>query len=128
VELATYDQYKWAVTRHVVPLIGVARLRDLTPEVVDDWLGDLSVAPAEGKPRLGPTSSQLVRKVLSVGHEEAVQRGRLTRNLVALAQPPRLSPSRGRLGWALEEARGILAVTAAHRLHAASHLGLVTGL
>jgi integrase len=69
-----------------------------------------------------------VRKVLSMGLEEAVQRGRLARNPVALTQPPRAARSRGRLGWTLDEARGFLAATADHRLHAAFHLGLVTGL
>jgi len=128
VEVSTYDQYKWAVSRHIVPLIGAVRLRDVTAEVVDDWLRELSVAPEEGKARLGPTSARLVRKVLSMGLEEAVQRGRLARNPVVLTQPPRAARARGRLGWTLEEARAFLAAVADHRLAAAFHLGLVTGL
>ncbi len=128
VEVATYDQYRWAVTRHIVPLIGAVRLRDLTPELVDDWLRELSVAPDGGKSRLGATSSRLVRKVLSMGLEEAVQRGRLAHNPVVLTQPPRASRSRSRMGWTLEEARVFLVATAGHRLYAAFHLCLVTGL
>ncbi len=128
VEVATYDQYRWAVARHIVPLIGAVRLGDLTPEVVDDWLRELSVAPEGGKARLGSTSSRLVRKVLSMALEEAVQRGRLARNPVALTQPPRATRSRQRLGWTLEEARAFLASVKDHRLKAAFHLGLVTGL
>jgi integrase len=128
VELATYDQYKWAVTRHIVPLLGAVRLRDVTAEVIDDWLRELSTAPDGGKARLGSTSSRLVRKVLSMALEEAVQRGRLTRNPVLLTQPPRASWSRQRLGWTLDEARDFLAKVADHRLAATFHLGLVTGL
>jgi integrase len=128
VEVATYDQYRWAVVRHIVPMIGAVRLGDLTPEVVDDWLRELSVPPEGGKPRLGSTSSRLVRKVLSMALEEAVQRGRLARNPVVLTQPPRATRSRQRLGWTLEEARAFLAAVADHRLGAAFHLGLVTGL
>lgn len=63
-----------------------------------------------------------------MGLEEAVQRGRLARNPVVLTQPPRPARPRGRLGWTLDEARAFLAATADHRLHAAFHLGLVTGL
>jgi len=128
VEVSTYDQYRWAVTRHIVPLIGAVRLRDVTTEVVDDWLREISLAPEGGKARLGATSSRLVRKVLSMALEEAVQRGRLARNPVVLTQPPRASRSRERLGWTLDEARAFLASVADHRLGAAFHLGLVTGL
>ena len=78
VEPSTFDQYRWAVSRHIVPLIGAVRLGDLRAEVIDAWLVRLSVAPAGGgKPRLGATSSRLVRKVLSMALEEAVQRGYL---------------------------------------------------
>ena len=41
VEPSTFDQYEWAVRRHVVPLIGSVQLRDLSPEVVDAWIGRL---------------------------------------------------------------------------------------
>jgi len=128
VEVSTYDQYRWAVTRHIVPLIGAVRLRDVTTEVVDDWLREISLAPERGRARLGATSSRLVRKVLSMALEEAVQRGRLARNPVVLTQPPRASRSHHRLGWTLDEARAFLASVADHRLGAAFHLGLVTGL
>ncbi len=45
VETSTFEQYRWAVTRHIVPLIGAVRLGDLRPEVVDAWLAQISVAP-----------------------------------------------------------------------------------
>ena len=128
VELATLDQYTWAVRRHIVPLLGAVRLRDLTAEVVDGWLVELTRAVESGKPRLGPTSARLVRKVLSMALEEAVQRGRLARNPVVLTQPPRRDRSYKRLGWTLKEARRFLAAAAEHRLYAAFHLSLVTGL
>src|SRR5688572_11702136 len=55
VEPATDHQYRWAVTRHIVPLVGAVRLGDLTPEVVDRWLGSLTAVPDGGRPRLGTT-------------------------------------------------------------------------
>jgi len=76
------------LTHHIIPLIGAVRLGDLSPELVDQWVGEISAAPVDGKARLGATSARLVRKILSMALEEAVQRGRLTRNLVPLTQPP----------------------------------------
>jgi integrase len=60
--------------------------------------------------------------------EEAVQRGRLGRNRVSLTQPPRKERARQKLGWTLEEARTFLGAVEDHRLYAAFHLCLVTGL
>lgn len=128
VEQSTLDQYRWAVERHIVPLIGAVRLRDLTPEILDDWIVDLNGAPEGEKPRLGATSTRLVRKVLSMALEEAVQRGRLGRNPVALTQPPRAKRATTRKSWTVEEAKAFLAANRKHRLYALFHLGLVTGL
>ena len=60
--------------------------------------------------------------------EEVVQRGRLERNPVRLTQPPRPERSRKKLGWTLQEATTFLHAVSDHRLHAAFHLCLVTGL
>jgi len=128
VEVSTYDQYRWAVGRHIVPLIGKVRLRDLTPELVDDWVAALVRRNDDGKPRLGSTSARTVRKVLSMALEEAVQRRRLSRNPVVLTQPPRRDRSYRRLGWTLEEAQRFLAAVGEHRLMPAFHLCLVSGL
>lgn len=128
VAIATFEQYAWAVRRHITPLIGAVRLRDLTAELLDGWVGQLTAPTASGRARLGPTSARLVRKVLSMALEEAVQRGRIPRNPVVLTQPPRAERHRRKLGWSLEEARAFLAAASGHRLYAAFHLALVTGL
>jgi len=128
VEQSTLDQYRWAIEGHIVPLIGAIRLRDLTAEIVDAWILDLSAAPEEGKPRLGATSTRLVRKVLSMALEEAVERGRLGRNPVAQTQPPKPKRGSGRKSWTVDEAKQFLDKNGDHRLYALFHLGLVTGL
>lgn len=129
VEASTFDQYTWAVRRHIVPLLGAVRLRDLTAEVLDGWLVELvTVDPDTGTARLGATSTRLVRKVLSMALEEAVQRHRLARNPVTLTQPPRAARRPRQLGWTLEQARQFLASVVEHRLAAAFHVALVTGL
>ena len=113
---------------HIVPYLGAIRVRDLSAEVIDGWLGDLSSPDSQGAKRLGSTSTRLVRKILSMAMEEAVQRGRLSRNPVARTQPPRRDRSRQKLGWTLDEARSFLVAASDHRLAAAFHLSLVTGL
>lgn len=128
VAVSTFDQYAWALRRHVAPLIGAVRLRDLKPEVLDEWVGALTSEGPGGKRRLGPTSARLARKVLSMALEEAVQRGHLERNPVRLTQPPRPERSRKKLGWTLQEAMTFLQAVSDHRLYAAFHLCLVTGL
>ncbi|MBV8161835.1 MAG: site-specific integrase [Acidimicrobiia bacterium] len=128
VEVSSLDQYRWAIDKHIVPLLGAVRLRDLSPEVVDGWLGELTAMGESGKPRVGATSARTIRKTLSMPLEEAVQRGRLPRNPVALTQPPRRDRTHRKLGWTLDEARIFLAGVTDHRLYAAFHLGLVTGL
>ena len=49
-------------------------------------------------------------------------------NPAVLTQPPRPDRTRKKLGWTLDEARQFLRAAAEHRLFAAFHLGLVTGL
>ncbi len=128
IEPSTFDQYRWAVNRHIVPLIGKVRLRDLSPEVVDRWVTMLIDDGKDGRPRLGATSARLVRKVLSMAMEEAVQRGRLARNPVVLTQPPRRDRTRRQRGWTLDDARRFLAEVGDDRLAPAFHVALVAGL
>ncbi len=128
VEVSTYDQYRWAVNGHIVPLLGAVRLKDLTPEVIDGWVRSLVLVPEGGKARLGATSARIARKVLSMAMEDAVRRGRVPRNPVVLSQPPKRSRTYRKLGWTLAEAQAFLAAIGDHRLHAAFHLALVTGL
>jgi integrase len=130
VEVATYDQYAWAVRCHVKPLIGALPLGDLTVEVLDKWVDALTSPGDDGKPRLGSTSARTVRKILSMALDEAVQRGLVDENPVEHTRPPRPAPkpTTDELGWTVDEAGRFLAAASTHRLSALFHLGLVTGL
>ena len=97
VEVATYEQYRWAVTRHIVPLIGAVRLGDLTLSwSISGWgsCARLPTVASQAGCHFGPDGG----KVLSMALEEAVQRGRLARNPVPLTQPPWPARAHGRLG------------------------------
>ncbi|HEV7763011.1 MAG TPA: tyrosine-type recombinase/integrase [Acidimicrobiales bacterium] len=131
VEVATYDQYAWAVRCHVKPLVGALPLGDLTPEVLDKWVDALITADDDGgKARLGRTSARTVRKILSMALDDAVQRGLLAENPVEGTRPPSPAPKPAQqdLGWTVDEAGRFLTVASTHRLAALFHLGLVTGL
>jgi integrase len=130
VEVATYDQYAWAVGFHVVPLIGALPLSDVTGEVLGKWLETLITPGPDGRARLGPTSARTVRKVLSMALDEAVRRGLLATNPVEATRAPRPPARRAdhELAWDLPDALRFLTVAQTHRLAALFHLGLVTGL
>jgi integrase len=70
---------------------------------------------------------RLVRKVLSMACQEAVERGLLADNPVRGSPAPRTAPSE-RVGWTADEARRFLAASTGHRLGAAFHLAVVAGL
>ena len=129
VENSTYDQYRWAVESHIIPLLGAVRLKDLTPEVIDDWLRALVSVPEPAESaRVSATSARLIRKILSMALEEAVRRGRMPRNPVRLTQPPKPSRVYRKKGWTLLEAQMFLEHVSNDRLYASFHLGLVTGM
>jgi integrase len=128
VERSTFDQYVWAVRRHIVPELGSVKLADLEPDVLQAWLARLlRPVPGSGKAPLGSRSARLVRKVLSMGCEDAVERGVLGENPLRLTKAPELAEVR-RPAWTGEESRRFFAAAAAHRLGVAFHLALATGL
>ena len=128
VEQSTLNQYLWAVDGHIVPLLGSVKLKDVSPELIDGWIRELSRAPDGGKPRIGVTSTRLARKILSMALQEAIQRDLIPKNPVAATQPPRPVRSSGRQSWTVVEAQTFLRVSRDHRLYGVFHLALVTGM
>lgn len=128
VDRSTFDQYAWAVRRHIVPSLGPVRLGELESRVLERWLRQLAGGGRNGGGRaLSATSVRLVRKVLSMACENAVDRGFLADNPVRRTQAPRATPSE-RIGWTADEARRFLAACTGHRFGAAFHLAVVAGL
>jgi integrase len=128
IDRSTFDQYAWAVRRHIVPSLGPVRLGELELRVLERWLRQIARAGRNGGRRpLSATSVRLVRKVLSMACEDAVERGFLADNPVKRTPAPRAAPSE-RVGWTADEARRFLAACTGHRLGAAFHLAVVAGL
>lgn len=128
VDRSTFDQYAWAVRRHIVPALGSYKLAELEPKLLDRWLRRLGSVPREGAARaLSATSVRLVRKVLSMACEEAAQRGLLGDNPVRRTFLPAEARS-DKGGWTAEEAQRFLTAADGHRLGPAFQLVIVAGL
>jgi integrase len=128
VDRSTFDQYAWAVRRHIVPGLGQFKLVELESAVLDRWLRRLgSAGRQEGARPLSVTSVGLVRKVFSMACADAVDRGFLADNPVRGTQAPPAAPS-GTVDWTADELQRFLAASDGHRLASAFHLAVVAGL
>ncbi len=56
IDRPTFDQYVWAVRRHIVPALGQSKLAELEPKALDRWLGRLGRGGARdgGRPLRPP--------------------------------------------------------------------------
>ena len=127
VDRTTFDQYAWAVRRHIVPALGPSRLTELHPRALDRWLRRLGRPGGDSGRPLAANSVRLVRKVLSMACEEAVDRGLLGDNPVRSTEAPRAARP-DRAPWSVAEARRFLAAADDHRLGPAFHLAVVARL
>lgn len=127
IDRSTFDQYAWAARRHIVPALGHRRLAELQTDVLDPWLRGLGRAGGSGGRPLSARSVRLIRKVLSMACQDAVERGLLPDNPVRDTAVPAVASS-ARAGWSSEEASRFLAVADGHRLGPAFHLAVVARL
>jgi integrase len=117
----TRYQYRWAVETHIVPALGAARVVNLTPQDVDDFLRTKAAA---GKSRRTLT---VLRMVLVRALRFGERWGKVARNVAALVEIPDAPSKLGR-SLTLEEARSLLTAAASERLEALWVTGLLVGL
>ncbi len=120
----TVANYTWAVRKHLVPAIGARRLRDLTPDDVEDAFRSMA------RDGLGRSSVRVVRIVLAEALTHAQRRGVLGRNVarLALLPPSAKRQARPRRSLTPEEARALVVALKGHRLEAMWLCGLTLGL
>lgn len=109
------------VQRHIIPAIGKHRLARLEPEHVEHLYAELF---AKG---LNAGTVHHVRRTLNKALNDAVRRGRLLRNPVALANTPRYDPPEVE-PLTVAEARALLAAAADEPNGAAFMLAISLGL
>ena len=119
-ETATRDKYRMLCEKHVVPLLGARKLRDLKATEVDAWLTKLSTT-------LSTRTLQDIRSRLNRSVRRAMARDRVRRNVVELSEIPRGLAGRPSKALTAGQADGVLNDTAPDRLHHYIVVSLLTG-
>jgi integrase len=115
--------YRWAIENHLVPGLGHVRVRKLTPEHVESFLG------AKAAAGLSRSTCVRLRSVLGQALRWAERRGYVGRNVASLAEVPvKARPAREGRALTESQTRALLVACEEHRLHAAFVVMLGLGL
>jgi hypothetical protein len=117
---ATVSKYQILCAKHIIPLLGARRLRDLTAREVEDWLVGLSRS-------LSTETLHRVRACLNRAVKRAMARDLVKRNVVELAEVPGGRSGRPSKSLTPEQVDDVLTKTATDRLHNYMVLSLLTG-
>lgn len=117
----SYDAYRVAIERHLIPGVGAHRLDKLEPEHLEVLYRKMRKAGSK------PGRVHQVHRTIRTALGEAERRGHLTRNAAALAKPPRLVPEEIE-PYSVEEIRLILTAAAERRNSARWAVALALGL
>ena len=117
----TVDNYRWAVDHHIKPTLGGRRLRDLSPDDVDELLRNKA---SDG---LGHHSLMRIRAVLRQALRHAERYGHVGRNVAMVVDLPAAPRKAGR-SLSQDQARALLKSAKGERLEAAVVTGLMLGL
>jgi integrase len=116
----TVDNLEWAVG-HLKPALGKRRLRDLSPDDVDNMLRERAAAG------LSRSSLARIHNALTRSLRNAERRGKVARNVATLVDVP-AGPAKKSRSLTIEEAARLLAAAEADRLSALYKTGLMLGL
>ncbi|MCX5091855.1 site-specific integrase [Streptomyces sp. NBC_00365] len=117
----TVSKNRTMADKHLIPLIGKAKLKDLSADEVDDWLDDR----AEW---LATRSLRDLLAVLRRSIAHAQRRDKAVRNVALLVTVPEGRPGRPSKALNLEQAKAVLAAARGSRLHAYLVLSLRSGV
>ncbi|MGH3380295.1 MAG: site-specific integrase, partial [Actinoallomurus sp.] len=107
--------------KHVLPLIGARKLKQLTADEVDDWLDGLT-------DKLATRSLRGVHSILKRAIRQAQARDRVLRNVAELVTTPKGRVGRPSNALTQEQATAVLDKAKTSRLHAYVVLSLMTGV
>lgn len=117
----TVDKCQSLADNHVIPLLGKAKLKDLTADDVDDWLDDRADL-------LATRSLREVHSVLRRSITHAQRRDKVMRNVAALVTVPEGRPGRPSKALTLDQAKAVLAAARGARLYSYVVLSLLVGI
>lgn len=118
---ATLSSYRETLRLHILPILGRARLRSLTPAAVRALLAD------RAKAGLGPRSVQIVHGTLRAMLAEAVREELIERNVAAIVRAPSVEHVEVQ-PWSPDEAGAFLRAVEDHRLFPLFAVGVALGL
>lgn len=130
VRASTLASYEMNLREHVTPTLGDDRLQDLTPDRLNALYADLLESGRRDGKGLSPKSVRNIHTTLQKALADAVDSGRVARNVAALAKPPkvRASDREEMKTWTADELRTFLERVADDDLYAAWHTAGSTGL
>ncbi|MFF1693284.1 tyrosine recombinase XerC [Streptomyces sp. NPDC058257] len=105
---------------HVIPALGARKLRDLSADDVDKWLGAKSKV-------LSTRSLEAVRSCLNRAVKRAMARDKVKRNVVELCSVPAGRPGRPSKSLTLKQAEAVLVAAEDSPLYAYFVVSLLTG-
>ncbi|WP_405890264.1 site-specific integrase [Streptomyces sp. NBC_00133] len=117
----TVGKNRTMADKHLIPLIGKAKLRDLSADDVDDWLDDRAEV-------LATRSLRDLLAVLRRSIAHAQRRDKAVRNVALLVTVPEGRPGRPSKALNLEQAKAALAAARGSRLYAYLVLSLLSGV
>ncbi|MFA1551756.1 tyrosine recombinase XerC [Actinomadura chokoriensis] len=117
----TLGNYQSLARKHVIPLLGKAKLADLRADEVDQWLDGLSGM-------LSTRSLRLVHAILKRAIRQAQARDMVMRNVAELVKTPKGTAGRPSRALTLEQAQAVLEAAQSSRLHAYVVVSLLTGV
>lgn len=117
----SFAAYRTAVVKHVVPRLGGHRLDRLEPEQLERLYRDMIDDGAR------PATAHQVHRTVRTALGEAQRRGHVSRNVAALAKPPRVQVEPVQ-PYAVDEVKAILAAAAEHPNRARWAIALALGL
>jgi integrase len=118
---ATVTKNRILAEKHVIPLIGAVKLRELTADHVDDWLTDRKAVLATATLR---SCLAILRRAI----QHAQRRNKVVRNVAELVDVPEGRRGRPSRAMSLEQARAVMEATEKTRIHGYFVLSLLTGV
>ena len=119
-DVPTREKYRRLCDKHVIPLLGARKLRDVKATEVDAWLAKLATT-------LSTRTLQDLRSCLNRSVRRAMARDRVKRNVVELSEIPRGLAGRPSKALTAGQADGVRIATAPDRLHHYIVVSLLTG-
>jgi integrase len=107
--------------RHIRPLLGGRRVKDLRPQELDQWLASLA-------PHLSKSSLKQAHSVLRRSLTRAASRGLAERNVATLCTVPKGRPGRRSKSLTQDQVSSVLQGTVGHWIHPYIVVSLTTGL